>query len=256
MTAARLDLLTAVLLTFAGGSMDACTYVAHGHVFATAQTGNIVLLALGLASGDFADAGRHVPSLLAFSAAIVCSRILEGVLDRSRERSPALRLFLECVGLLALVWYADRLPDMVVTASVAFIGGLQLTTFSRVDSWSFNSTITTGNLRDLFSAISMVWLRPGEGQHRRRAIALGAICLAFFAGALVGGYCTMRLGDRALLLTTCSVLTAAFLLRARAGSNTRAPGSDGQGGSACYSGRCNRARSPPCGDVSSVRSPP
>ncbi len=223
-TEARLDLLTALLLTFAGGSMDACSYIAHGHVFATAQTGNIVLLALNLASGNLADAGRHVPSLLAFSAAIVFSRVLEGTLDRTSERSPALRLSLECLGLLALVWCAGQLPDMIVTASLAFIGGVQLTSFSRVDGWSFNSTITTGNLRDLFSALSMAWLRPGERQHRRRAITLGMICSAFFSGALVGGYCTMRIGDRALLLTALSVLIAIMSLRAKVGSSAPSRG--------------------------------
>lgn len=35
--------LIAVLLAVVGGSLDAYSYVARGHVFANAQTGNIVL---------------------------------------------------------------------------------------------------------------------------------------------------------------------------------------------------------------------
>ena len=47
--------LIAVLLAVVGGSLDAYSYVARGHVFANAQTGNIVLFGLHLADG-----GRNV----------------------------------------------------------------------------------------------------------------------------------------------------------------------------------------------------
>ena len=36
--------LTAALLSISGGLQDVYTYIARGHVFANAQTGNIVLL--------------------------------------------------------------------------------------------------------------------------------------------------------------------------------------------------------------------
>ena len=39
-------------LCFIGGFLDAYTYVSRGGVFANAQTGNIILLILGLASGE------------------------------------------------------------------------------------------------------------------------------------------------------------------------------------------------------------
>lgn len=51
--------LIAVLLAVVGGSLDAYSYVARGHVFANAQTGNIVLFGLHLA-GWRMDAGRNV----------------------------------------------------------------------------------------------------------------------------------------------------------------------------------------------------
>ena len=45
--------LIAVLLAVVGGSLDAYSYVARGHVFANAQTGNIVLFGLHLADGEW-----------------------------------------------------------------------------------------------------------------------------------------------------------------------------------------------------------
>ena len=45
--------------------MEAYAFLAHGHVFANAQTGKVVLLAVWAAEGDWVHAGRHVPSIIA-----------------------------------------------------------------------------------------------------------------------------------------------------------------------------------------------
>ena len=45
-----------ILLAAAGGFLDAYTFICRGHVFANAQTGNIVLFGVSLARGDLAGA--------------------------------------------------------------------------------------------------------------------------------------------------------------------------------------------------------
>ena len=44
----------AVLLALAGGLMDCYSYLVRDHVFANAQTGNMLLFGVNLASGDWA----------------------------------------------------------------------------------------------------------------------------------------------------------------------------------------------------------
>jgi uncharacterized membrane protein YoaK (UPF0700 family) len=46
LSSARGMFIIAVFFTLAGGFMDAYSYLARGHVFANAQTGNIVLFAV------------------------------------------------------------------------------------------------------------------------------------------------------------------------------------------------------------------
>ena len=48
----------AVLLALAGGLLDAYTYLCRGGVFANAQTGKIVLLAIRAAEGNWRGAGH------------------------------------------------------------------------------------------------------------------------------------------------------------------------------------------------------
>ena len=55
--------------------MDAWVYMDHGHVFANAQTSNVVLFAIHAAGGDLTAAARHVPSIMAFVLGLVLSRL-------------------------------------------------------------------------------------------------------------------------------------------------------------------------------------
>jgi len=80
------------LLTVAGGAMDAWVYLAHGHVFANAQSGNVVLMAVSLARGDGSGAANHLPSLLAFVTGLLISRLSGDALKRAKLNSRDIRL--------------------------------------------------------------------------------------------------------------------------------------------------------------------
>jgi uncharacterized membrane protein YoaK (UPF0700 family) len=147
-------LVASALATSAGGAMDAWVYLAHGHVFANAQSGNIVLMGVALADGDVARAATHLPSLLAFAIGALASRLSGELLKRNGLNSRNVRLRLECVMLVALGLFAHRMADLGVTACVGFIAGVQITSLSHIGSWSFNTGMTTGNLRAGLSALA------------------------------------------------------------------------------------------------------
>ena len=47
------NFILGIMLALTGGFLDAYTYITRGGVFANAQTGNIVLMGINLAKGDF-----------------------------------------------------------------------------------------------------------------------------------------------------------------------------------------------------------
>src|ERR1700733_13772272 len=114
-----LSVVAASVLTASGGSMDAWVYVDHGHVFANAQTANVVLFGIHAAAGDLTAAARHVPSIVAFILGLVSSRLTGAWLKEAGLNSRNVRLTVECVLLVALALIAGRLPNGVVTARVA-----------------------------------------------------------------------------------------------------------------------------------------
>ena len=57
-----------LLLALAGGILDAYTYLVRGEVFATAETGNLVLLGINLSQGRLNEAAYYLWPILAFAA--------------------------------------------------------------------------------------------------------------------------------------------------------------------------------------------
>jgi uncharacterized membrane protein YoaK (UPF0700 family) len=198
-------LVASALATTAGGAMDAWVYLAHGHVFANTQSGNVVLMSIALTGGDAARAVTHLPSLVAFVTGLLASRLSARVLKRRRLNSRNVRLGVECVMLVAVGLSADRMPDSAITACVGSIAGVQITSLSHIASWSFNTGMTTGNFREGVSALANVL--TGSAEEWSHAATLLLLCFAFGAGAAAGAWLTPRLGG-ATLLSVAALIAA------------------------------------------------
>lgn len=211
-----------VVLAAAGGCLDAFTYVGHGHVFANAMTGNVVLLAVHAVSGDWHQSLRHLPPIVTFLIGVSCVRALG--LPRFRcalpERAVTV-LVVEILSLFALSWLPAAASDFLIVTAICFTASLQTATFRHVNGAAYNSTFVTGNLRTLSEGF-FDWIFSGRRPDSlRQAIDFGSICLAFFLGALCGGILTPRLHNRTLFLVVA--LLVAVLARLLSGGGTSSP---------------------------------
>jgi uncharacterized membrane protein YoaK (UPF0700 family) len=212
----KLSLRTAALLAAAGGCLDSFTYIGHGHVFANAMTGNVVLLAIEVASGDWQKSWRHLPPIVTFLIGIVCVRILGFTrFGASLPLKAIAVLVIEMVSFFALSWLPADSDNFAMVIGVCFAASLQTATFRQVNNAAYNSTFTTGNLRT-FGESFVDWVsrvnRPSSGQ---QAIDFAAVCVAFFAGALVGGISTPKIHNRTLLIVVGVLLAALIQFTAR-----------------------------------------
>ena len=192
------QLSNSALLALAGGFLDGFTYLGHGHVFANAMTGNVVLLALGV-SGMIEGGLRHLPPILMFLLGVTVARALQIPSIARRLRRPHMAALVIQIGtLVTLALLPQRTADVWFTMSIAFAASVQVESFRRVNGRSFNSTFTTGNLRT-FAEGAFLWLIADGGEEARgTTVDFGVICLSFFSGAAIGGMSTMHLGNRAL----------------------------------------------------------
>jgi uncharacterized membrane protein YoaK (UPF0700 family) len=203
-------LVNALLLAATGGLLDALVYTLHGHVFANAATGNVVLLGINLISGDWAQAGRHLVPVLAFVLGVAASRLVR-LLPRLRARLSA--LLLEMVVLFVAGLLPPGFPEMAFTALIAFVSAFQVATFRQVGRFSYNSTFITGNLRECTEGFVNSFL-GADLQLRHSEVAkarkLAGICGCFLIGAVVGTWGGLHVYNRTLWLTEPLLLVTAI----------------------------------------------
>jgi uncharacterized membrane protein YoaK (UPF0700 family) len=203
-------------LAFAGGFLDGFTYVGHGHVFANAMTGNVVLLGISCISGSWRIALHILPAILAF---VVGVSVSQAMLLHSKRRDvsapyPAV-LALEIAVLLVLSLLPATTADILFTTSIAFAASVQVQTFRNVNGHTFNSTFTTGNLRTLSEA-ALTWFWEGRSQATARVVRdFSAICAAFLLGAAAGAYAFQTLGNRALWCDVILLVLIAIRVQSR-----------------------------------------
>jgi uncharacterized membrane protein YoaK (UPF0700 family) len=205
------SLTNSALLALAGGFLDAFTYLAHGHVFANAMTGNVVLLGINCFSGSLGQGLRHLPPIIMFLLGVTAAKWLDACRTRRWLGHPHLvALMIQIALLAALALLPQTAPDVWFTTSIAFGASVQVQSFRRVHGRSYNSTFTTGNLRT-FAESCFDWLvGEGDDEMRRASWDFGVICLSFFTGAAIGGFATIRLGNHALWLDI-ALLTVVML---------------------------------------------
>lgn len=193
-----MSLQLAILLALVGGFLDAYTYVGRDGVFANAQTGNVVLMALAAAQNNWAQAVNHLPSILAFVLGAMTAEILQRPAAAGFLRRPArVAVILEVLVLAAVGFLPSAVPDQVVIIAISYASALQVTSFRTVKRWTYNTTMTTGNLRSTAQAVVHAVL-DRDTESRAEALHLGAVILAFAAGAALGGVLTTHLGDPAI----------------------------------------------------------
>lgn len=204
-----------LVLAVTGGYLDAYTYLCRGHVFANAETGNMVLLGVNLAAGQWAAALKYLPPILAFFAGVLMAEWM-----RTRGKSAATKGRLHwrqrvLLAELAVLLAAAFAPlgggwDMAVNIGVSFICALQVESFRRVHGQAYATTMCTGNLRS-GTELLYHFLQKRDRRALRQSLRYYAVILAFIAGAACSALLAPPLG-RWSVLVACGGLALALAM--------------------------------------------
>lgn len=191
-------LLAALLLAAAAGLLDAVTYLLHGHVFATAVTGNAVLLGMTVLNGNAASILLHAAPMVGYIGGVLASKWLRTVAGRWAD---PMGLGVEAVLLVVAGLLPGRFPEMAFTAGIGFVSAIQVAGYRHVGPYSYNSTFLTGDLRDMAEGFfDWIWPRGEAGvraRGRTRMTDLSLVVLCFVAGASGGALASHPLGNHA-----------------------------------------------------------
>ncbi len=194
----------ALLLAFAGGYLDAYTWIIHG-VMANAQTANLVLLWVYGTVGEWERAFQFIAPIAAFMVGVVIAAWLRRA---TGDRASAISTLIEILLLIAVGILHNRLPDLAGTLGISFVAAMQTAIFTKVEGVAYSSVMITGNLRQaidgLFAVVS------GQFGSLRRSGIFAALCVTFGVGAAVGAYATKGIPDLALGLPVVALLIVLF----------------------------------------------
>lgn len=193
-----------LLLAFAGGYLDAYTWIIHG-VMANAQTANLVLLWVYGTAGEWPRALHFAPPIAAFAVGIVIAAWLRRA---TGDRASAISTLIEIVLLIAVGILHNRLPDLAGTLGISFVAAMQAAIFTRVEGVVYSSVLITGNLRQAIEGLFAV--ATGQLGSLRRPNIFAALCVAFGIGAAIGAYATKGIPDLALGLPVVALLIVLF----------------------------------------------
>ncbi len=201
-----------ILLAIVGGFLDAYTFIGRGGVFANAQTGNVVLMGIEAATGEWGQAVLHAVPILAFIIGVVVAEIIKKpsmcLFIPDPERTV---LILETVVLFIVGFIPYTSPSIVVTVAVSFVSSVQISSFRKLVGSTYSTTMVTGNLRSATQDAYIAFTKK-DNESALRAIRYTTINLSFLAGAVMGGELTSFIGVKAVWVTVVVLICSVVLL--------------------------------------------
>ena len=196
--------ITALFLSVSGGLQDVYTYLYRGKVFANAQTGNIVLMAVKLFAGEWGEALRYLMPLCAFALGIFVAEFIRLKLKRMQWLHWRQLVVLFEILMLFVVGFLPQELNLLANSLVSFSCAMQVQSFRKVNGYAFASTMCIGNLRSGMDSL------VGFGHTRDKKLLWKAlhyfgVIFVFALGAGIGTQCVGIFGEKTIWLS-CALL--------------------------------------------------
>jgi uncharacterized membrane protein YoaK (UPF0700 family) len=198
-----------MLLASAGGALDAFIYLNHGHVFAAAMTANGVLLGVAVLHHDWMQATRHLLPIFGFILGVLAAKSFDHTL---KHHAITIGLLCEITALFAASWLPGSFPDLAYVPLIAVVAAYQIASFRQADTYAYNSTFMTGNLR---TAVDGLYESFHPDTHRsglRKFRELSLIVISFLLGAAGGAILSPRLFNRTLWIIDLPLIAVLLLV--------------------------------------------
>jgi len=208
-----------MILALSGGFQDAYTYMVRNHVYANAQTGNVVLMSTHLIQGEWGEALRYLLPLLSFAFGVLLAEYLHiHNTNRGRLHWRQEVVGVEC-GVMLVVGFMPQKLNMLANCLVSMACAMQVQSFRTVHGYGYASTMCIGNLRSCMAAVA-TYLHDKDPICLMKAKYYMGVILSFAVGAGIGGNLSPILREQAVWV--CALLLAfAFWLMNWKGRETK-----------------------------------
>ena len=201
---------TAMFLSLSGGLQDVYTYLFRGKVFANAQTGNIVLMAVHAFAGEWGRVLHYLVPLCFFALGVFAAELMHQKLQ-NLQRLHWRQLVVLCeIVMLFVVGFFPQEWNLMANALVSFACAMQVQTFRKVNGYAFASTMCIGNMRNGTEALC-AYFHTREPEALRNALTYFGVIGLFALGAGLGALLSGAFSVRGIWVS-CGLLAVSFLV--------------------------------------------
>ena len=200
-----------ILLTLVGGFLDAYTYLCRGKVFANAQTGNMVMVAVRFMEGNFKEVIKYSMPIIAFAIGVLIVNFIKYNVENEKVHWRQAVLVVEMIFIIAVVFIPQGKYDHIANVIVSLVCALQLETFRKFQGNVYATTMCTGNLRSATEKL-FLFFKTKDKKQLRIAMKYYFIIFIFILGAFIGGYISLKIGATAVIFSIIPLILSLMIM--------------------------------------------
>lgn len=203
-----------ILITLIGGYMNAYTYITRNEILANMHTANMSHFGISLALGRWETALTYFLPILACILGAAFSELMKKIITSSSLSGDWRKaaLLLEALALFAAGLMPPSFNDILVTVYISFFMGYQLCLFRKCLGVAHNTTICTGNLRNVGQVLYQA-LSSRCSSDWMKVLTFASLTFSFAIGAIPGTLLSLLLGTKAVWLCSLLLLAQAWYMR-------------------------------------------
>nr|WP_314448536.1 YoaK family protein [uncultured Lachnoanaerobaculum sp.] len=200
-----------IFLALSGGFMDAYSYINRGKVFANAETGNIILMALKVCEGKFFEAVNYLIPIISFAVGVAICEIIKYRKERINMIHWRQILVLFEIFAFIVVGFLPQEMNRVANAIISMISGIQFATFPKIRGTAIATTMCTGNLKtgtqNMYRGI-----KTGDRSAIEKGLYYYVCILVFIAGTAIGYFAVKLMAEKAIFLAALAMINIFIMM--------------------------------------------
>ena len=200
-----------IFLALSGGFMDAYSYINRGKVFANAETGNIILMALKVCEGKFFEAVNYLIPIISFAVGVAVCEIIKYRKERINMIHWRQILVLFEIFAFIVVGFLPQEMNRVANAIISMISGIQFATFPKIRGTAIATTMCTGNLKtgtqNMYRGI-----KTGDRSAIEKGLYYYVCILVFIAGTAIGYFAVKLMAEKAIFLAALAMINIFIMM--------------------------------------------
>ena len=199
-----------MIITFIGGYMNGYTYITRHNILANMHTANMSKLGINIAICQWQDALSYFFPIVACILGAAFSELVKSILIAHKFKGNwrKLALVFEAISLFFIGLLPTSCPDIIVTNLVSFFMGYQLCLFRECLGIAFNTTICTGNIRNVGQLLYNTLDKKSKDSIRMLVIYT-CLTFSFALGAIPGTLVSISISTKAVWVCSFILLVQA-----------------------------------------------